>query len=112
MATRARSIEERIADLEREVAALKAAAQPLEIATGFGEEGQPALARDTAAIADLEQRIARLEADVAELKAAHAPSNKADVEAWRRIMGRFKDDPYYEKAMRTGRAWRRRENKC
>ncbi len=112
-----KTIEERVSELERDVAALKVTAHSSPVAgvaPGFAEEGQPALSDDTlddkSGEQSLEQRVARLEAQVAELQRARPVDNRADVEAWRATMGRFKDDPGYDEAMRLGAEWRRREN--
>jgi hypothetical protein len=117
MTMKPKTIEDRVASLEREVAALKAAVRSLPDAgagPGFAEEGQPSLAAeahdDKPGKQSLEQRVARLEAEIAELKLARPADNRADVAAWRATMGRFKDDPGYDEAMRLGAEWRRREN--
>ena len=111
MSIEQKQLEERVAELERQVATLTAAAAP-EAATGFAEEGHPAITADAPndkpGSQSLEQRVARLEAEVAELKTANPADNRTDVEAWRVTMGCFKDDPEYEKAILAGAAWRRR----
>jgi hypothetical protein len=56
----------------------------------------------------LEKRIDALEKELAELKAEvrkRPPSHD-----WRETVGRFKDDPEFDEAMRLGAEWRRREN--
>ena len=114
MTIKTKSIEDRIADLERDVAALKAAVRSLPDAgsdPGFAEEGQPPVLGGNPTEApssrhSLEARVAKLEQEVARLR--DVAGNNADVAAWRATMGCFKDDPEYEKAILAGAAWRRR----
>ena len=110
MTIKTKSIEDRIADLERDVAALKVSVGSTPdagVSPGFAEEGQPALAIGTGATSDLEQRVAQLEATVEQLKSAAGLPRPKD---WRRAVGWAKDDPGYEEAMRLGSEWRRRDN--
>lgn len=65
----------------------------------------------------LASRVAALEAEIAELKqklqaSADAAASSRPVKDWRRTVGRFKDDPTFDEAVRLGRAWRRRQPKC
>jgi hypothetical protein len=55
----------------------------------------------------IEKRLSELEKEVSELKAEVGKNTAKD---WRRTVGRFKDDPGYDEAMRLGAEWRRREN--
>ena len=58
----------------------------------------------------IEQRLSALEKEVAELKKdRRSPSSGKD---WHRRIGKFKDDPDYDEAMRLGRQYRRRQPKC
>jgi hypothetical protein len=51
----------------------------------------------------IEKRVAALEAEVSELKKLV----KKDAEPWwQKIIGTFRDDPYYERAMKYGRQYR------
>ena len=104
-----KSIEDRIADLERDVAALKAAVRSLPdtgVSPGFAEEGPSPLVPQASKVASptetLEQRVTRLEAQVAELKGQSYKQAMLDQ------LGLFKDSPVYDEAMRLGREWRRR----
>ena len=56
----------------------------------------------------IEQRLSELEREVAELKAEVRKGRTQ--KDWRKTVGRFKDDPVYDEAMRLGAEWRRREN--
>jgi hypothetical protein len=56
--------------------------------------------------ASLEERVAVLEAEVAGLKRICARAGLGHQPWWEEIRGRFKDDPYYEEAMRLGREYR------
>ncbi len=59
----------------------------------------------------LEERLQALEKDVADLKSAReddAPGRNA----WLNTLGRFKDDPLFDEALRLGRAYRKRQPKC
>jgi hypothetical protein len=114
MTTKLKTIEDRVADLEREVAALKAALPPASSAPGFGfaEDGSQALTGELAPgaddkVVDLARRITTLETTVAELKSQAGSPGLKD---WRRAVGWAKDDPGYGEAMRLGAEWRRREN--
>lgn len=59
----------------------------------------------------IEERLQALEKDVSDLK------NTLDVNvpgrnAWLNSLGRFKDDPLFDEALRLGRAYRKRQPKC
>ena len=56
----------------------------------------------------LEKRLAKVEAELADLKAEFRGQPKQN--AWLDTVGRFKDDPVFDEAMRLGAEWRRREN--
>ena len=65
----------------------------------------------------IERRLAVLEKEVAALKSAVGKSKRGDPNpkvdnAWLDTLGGFKDDPIYDEAMRSGRAWRKRKPKC
>jgi hypothetical protein len=66
----------------------------------------------------LADRVAELERDVQELKQAlrerltAEPRAKPDKDAWRKTIGIFKDDPFYDDMVRLGRNYRRRQPKC
>lgn len=109
MTVKPKTIEDRVSDLEREIAVLKAAHAPSDVgeSPGFAEEGQPALATDTPGLVDLERRIVDLETTVAQLKSATGQPGPND---WRDAVGWAKDDPEYDEAMRLGAEWRKREN--
>ncbi len=111
MAAKQRPIEDRVAELERDVAALKAAgpqARRSDASPGFAEEGHPALISGECADQNpqrsIGERLSQLEAEVAELKAAGYKQAMLD------RIGIFKDDPGYDEAMRLGAEWRRQEN--
>jgi hypothetical protein len=53
----------------------------------------------------LEQRVARLEAELAQLKSPTAPA-EAESPWWKKIVGVFADDPYFEAAVARGREYR------
>ena len=58
----------------------------------------------------LEKRVEVLEKEVAALKdAGERVTAKPD---WHSRIGKFKDDPGYDEAMRLGRRYRRRQPKC
>lgn len=59
----------------------------------------------------LEGRLEALEREVAELKVAVGANPQAG-NAWLSTLGRFKDDPLFDEAMRLGRAYRKRQPKC
>jgi len=52
----------------------------------------------------VESRLAALEEEVSRLK--NLVEEKAKRPWWREIAGTFKDDPYYEMAMKAGREYR------
>jgi hypothetical protein len=114
MTMKPKTIEDRVSDLEREVTVLKGAIHTpsgSRAGPGFAEEGQPPVlggnpAKAPSAQASLEARVANLERDLARLR--DAEDNRVDVAAWRATLGCFKDDPDYEKAIKSGAAWRRR----
>jgi hypothetical protein len=55
----------------------------------------------------LEERVATLEAEVERLKQRLADDGPQDtVPWWKRIAGRYKDDPHCDEAMRLGREYR------
>jgi hypothetical protein len=58
----------------------------------------------------LEKRVSELEQELAELKAEFRKPRERN--AWLSTLGRFKDDPIFDEAMRLGRAYRRRQPKC
>jgi hypothetical protein len=51
----------------------------------------------------LEDRVAALEAEVTRLKRLVEDSKPA---GWRKLIGSFLNDPYYEEAMKYGRQYR------
>lgn len=53
----------------------------------------------------LEKRVARLEAELAQLKSPN-PTAEAEVPWWKKIVGVFADDPYFEAAVARGREYR------
>ena len=56
---------------------------------------------------NLEERVAALEKEVAHLKSDL--TDRADGDStpwWQKHLGAFKDDPYYEEAMRLGAKYR------
>ncbi len=53
----------------------------------------------------LEQRVARLEAELAQLKSPQAPA-EAEQPWWKKIVGVFANDPYFEAAVARGREYR------
>ncbi len=57
----------------------------------------------------IEERLSDLEKAVAELKNTGREPIKRD---WHSRIGKFKDDPEYDEAMRLGREYRRRQRKC
>lgn len=59
----------------------------------------------------LEGRLEALEREVAEMKVALGANVQAG-NAWLNTLGRFKDDPLFDEAMRLGRAYRKRQPKC
>lgn len=52
---------------------------------------------------NIEKRVAALEDEVSQLKKL---LKKEEKPWWERISGLFANDPYYEKAMKLGRAYR------
>ena len=52
----------------------------------------------------IEARLAALEADVARLKAREGEEKKEPW--WKKWVGAFRGDPYYEEAMKLGRRYR------
>jgi hypothetical protein len=58
-----------------------------------------------------ERRLQALEAEVARLKSS-AKAPKTNIVWVERIAGSFIDDGDYKEAMRLGRAYRRRQQKC
>jgi len=54
----------------------------------------------------LEERVAALEAAVVRLSQERLPGVEAKKLWWTEIWGTFKNDPYYEEAMRLGREYR------
>ena len=68
-------------------------------------------------MAKLASRIEALEKEVAECKQlldqiARDPAGQPLPNAWQSTVGRFKDDPTHEEAVKLGRAWRKRQPKC
>lgn len=119
MTMKPKTIEERVLDLEREVAVLKAAVRSPTTAgagPGFAEEGQPpVLGGDAAEVPSsklsLEARVARLENEVAGMKGQLSVKNPAN--AWiLDELGAFENNPGFEEAVRLGHAYRRRQPKC
>ena len=79
MTMKPKSIEERVSELEREVALLKEVGHSsvdVGAGPGFAEEGQSSLSGDALdakpGMKTMEQRVARLEAEVAELRSCQA----------------------------------------
>jgi hypothetical protein len=67
----------------------------------------------------LAARVAEPEREVQELKQAlrerllpAEPRPKPAKDAWRKSVGVFKDDPFYDDVIRLGRNYRRRQPKC
>ena len=65
----------------------------------------------------LARRIAALEAEVNELKQLvealkAVSSGKPGPNDWQKTVGRFKDDPDHEEAVRLGKEWRDSQPKC
>jgi hypothetical protein len=59
------------------------------------------------ATGSLEERVATLELEVARLKRQLTEEHQQNtIPWWEKIYGTFKDDPYYEEAMRLGREYR------
>jgi hypothetical protein len=58
------------------------------------------------AIKKLEERLSAVEAELAAIKEFNAATKKEEP-WWKEWMGAFQDDPYFEEAMKLGRAWRR-----
>jgi hypothetical protein len=53
----------------------------------------------------LEQRVARLESELTQLKSKQSPS-EAEKPWWQKMIGMYADDPYFEAAVASGRAYR------
>ncbi len=53
----------------------------------------------------LEQRVARLEAELTEIR-SHQPPKEPEQPWWKKIVGMFADDPYFEAAVARGREYR------
>jgi hypothetical protein len=53
----------------------------------------------------LEQRVARLEAELTEIK-SQQPPKEPEQPWWKKIVGMFADDPYFEAAVARGREYR------
>ena len=66
----------------------------------------------------LDERVELLEREMAELKQSlrsHASvslSQPVPRDAWRKTVGAFKDDPFYDDMIRLGAAYRKRQPKC
>ena len=65
----------------------------------------------------LARRVASLEAELAGLKQLvenirAANTRKPGPNDWQTTVGRFKDDPTHEEAVRLGKRWRDRQPKC
>lgn len=65
----------------------------------------------------LAKRVAELEAEVAQLKQLvdslkAAPGVGPGLNDWQKTVGRFKDDPTHEEAVRLGKEWRDSQPKC
>lgn len=58
----------------------------------------------------LEKRVEELERQMAELRSMSGQSQPH--KDWRRRIGKFRDDPGYDEAIRLGRRYRRRQPKC
>lgn len=61
---------------------------------------------DTATTTELEERITTLEGDVAHLKLAARYSRLPQKRWWRKLLGKYENDPDFEEAMRLGREYR------
>jgi hypothetical protein len=53
----------------------------------------------------LEQRVARLESELTQIKSQQNPS-EVEKPWWKKIIGMYADDPYFEAAVASGRAYR------
>lgn len=66
--------------------------------------------------ATLVKRVAALEAETQALKqqldGLTARHDGPGADDWKLTVGRYKDDPTFEEAVRLGRAWRQRQPKC
>jgi hypothetical protein len=66
----------------------------------------------------LSDRVTELEREIAELrdevrgKHQESLARRPHKDAWKRTIGAFKDDPFYDDMVRLGRAWRKRQPKC
>ena len=72
---------------------------------------------DRAKAKQLARRVEALEKDVAECKRqldqlVPSLAGQPPAKAWRSTVGRFKDDPIHDEAVRLGSAWRKRQPKC
>jgi hypothetical protein len=56
--------------------------------------------------AQILQRLDRLEQQIQELKQKVATSPGRDARTWRDFIGMFENDPYFEKAVKAGAAYR------
>jgi hypothetical protein len=58
----------------------------------------------------LEKRLTKVENELADLKAeVRKPARR---NAWLETLGRFENDPLFDKAMRLGQTYRERQPKC
>ena len=66
----------------------------------------------------LAERVELLEKEMAELKHSLRGHPSASLphpvprDAWRKTVGAFKDDPFYDDMIRLGAAYRKRQPKC
>ena len=62
-------------------------------------------------VAELEREVAELREIVRGTQGEPAP-RQPPKDAWRRTIGAFKDDPFYDDMVRLGRYWRKRQPQC